>query len=132
MTNFLRKQVVPLGLILACLILGGCGESRLPYIGTYRSTEPFAGKDHVTLVLKQGGECTWTLGEEEKGTSLEFKWRISDDRIWVYTKGGGIIIITPSEGGKVLSADMSGEWHPRCPPDKCLTFTRINEGGRSK
>jgi hypothetical protein len=125
MTNFLRKySAVALGLILTFL-LGGCGGSRLAYVGTYRSVEPFAGKDHVTLVLKQGGECTWTLGEE--GNTLEFKWRISDGRIWVYTKEGGIIIITPSEGGKVLSADMSGEWHPRCPPDKCLAFTRINE-----
>ena len=130
MTNFLRKQTVALGLIFIWFLLGSCGESRLAYVGTYRSVEPFAGKDHVVLVLKEGGECTWTLGEN--GNALEFKWRISDNRIWVYTKEGGIIIISPSEGGKVLSADMSGEWNPRCPPDKCLTFTRVSEGGRSK
>ena len=125
MTNFLRKQSIAIGLILTWVLLGGCGESRLSYVGTYRSVEPFSGKDHVELVLKEGGECTWTLGEN--GTPLEFKWRISDDRIWVYTKKGGIIIITPSEGGKLLSADMSGEWHPNCPSDKCLTFTRTNK-----
>jgi hypothetical protein len=125
MTNFLRKQSIAIGLILAWVLLGGCGESQLPYVGTYRSVEPFAGKDHVELVLKEGGECTWTLGEN--GTPLEFKWRISDDRIWVYTKKGEIIIITPSEGGKLLSADMSGEWHPSCPSDKCLTLARTNK-----
>ncbi len=109
-----------LGLALAWLILTGCGESRTPFAGTYQSAAPYAGKGHIELVLKENGEGTWTW----EGKSVKFKWRVSDGRIWMYTKEGGIIIVTPADGGKILSADMTGEWHPGCPPEKCINFQR--------
>jgi hypothetical protein len=115
------QRAAALGLILLWLALLGCGESRSPYSGTYRSVEPFAGQGHIDLVLKENGEATWTLA----GNTLKFKWRVDDNRIWIYTKEGGILIVTPSQGGKFLSADMSGEWHPGCPPDKCVEFQRV-------
>jgi len=123
-TGYLKLTAI-LGLILTWLILGGCGESRAPFAGTYQSMEPYAGKGHIELVLKENGEGTWTL----EGKSVKFKWRVSDGRIWLYTKEGGIIIITPVDEGKILAADMTGEWHPGCPPDKCLNFKRVKAGG---
>jgi hypothetical protein len=114
-------------LVLASLFAAGCGESRQPYVGTYRSVEPFAGKGHIELVLKENGEATWKLAGEEK--TIKFKWKVDNSRLWLYTKEGGIIHATTSDGGKVLSLDMTGEWNPGCPPDKCLTFNRVKEGG---
>ncbi|MDI6853454.1 MAG: hypothetical protein QME75_07625 [Deltaproteobacteria bacterium] len=123
-TSYL-KLTATLGLLLFGLVLAGCGESRAPFAGTYQSMEPYAGKGHIELVLKDNGEGTWTL----EGKSTKFKWRVNDGRIWLYTKEGGIIIIIPSEEGKKLSADMTGEWHSGCPPDKCLNFIRTKTGG---
>jgi hypothetical protein len=113
-----------LGLALIWLLLVGCGESRDPYVGTYRTVEKFGGKDHVELVLKDNGECTWTL----EGKTLKFKWKVDAGRIWLYTKEGGIIIVTPAPDKMTLSADLSGEWHPGCPPDKCVYFKRVGGG----
>lgn len=115
-------------LMLACwLLVAGCGESRLPYAGHYRSTEPYAGKGHVDLELKDNGEGTWKL--DKAGSSIRFKWRVENDRIWVYTKEGGIIHVTPFDGGQKLTVDMTGQWHDSCPAEKCLTFERVKGGG---
>jgi len=122
--HFLKLAAV-FGLIMVGLILGGCGESRSPFAGTYKSIEPFAGNKFVELDLKENGKGTWTLA----GKSVEFTWVVNDGKIWIYTKSGAILIVTPSEGGKKLSADMTGDWHPGCPPNACVTFERIAEGG---
>jgi hypothetical protein len=114
-----------LGLIVMGLVLSGCGESRAKFAGTYQSAQPFAGKGNITLDLKEDGRGTWTLA----GKTVEFTWVINDGKIWIYTKTGAILIVTPSEGGKTLSADMSGEWHPGCPPGSCVVFMRVGEGG---
>lgn len=122
--NFLK--VAPfLGLIMIGLLLGGCGEPRSQYAGTYRSVEPFAGKAHIDLDLKENGKGTWTLA----GKTVEFTWVVNDGKIWIYTKSGAILIVTPSEGGKVLTADMTADWHPGCPPGSCVTFKLISQGG---
>ncbi|MBW1991363.1 MAG: hypothetical protein JRI59_04475 [Deltaproteobacteria bacterium] len=113
-----------LGTLLLGLLLWGCGESRAPFAGTYQSVQPF-GKSYVKLVLKANGEGSWTY----EGEAVKFKWRVDKGRIWIYTREGGIIIVTPTEQGKYLSADMSGEWHPSCPREKCLTFRRVEPGG---
>lgn len=117
------KLIVALSLVLSWFVLGGCGESRTPFVGTYRSDKPYAGKGHIELVLQENGEGTWTLGEG--GTSIKFKWRAKEGRIWIYTKEGGILIVTVTEGGTKLSADMSGEWHPGCPIEQCIAFSRV-------
>jgi hypothetical protein len=122
-----QKRAAALGLMLGWLTLWGCGESRFPFAGTYRSIEPFAGSGHIDLVLKENGEATWTLAQE--GKSLKFKWRVADGRIWLYTKEGGVMIVTPSEGGKHLSVDMTGDWHPGCPPNQCVNFKKVQAGG---
>jgi hypothetical protein len=122
--DFLKLTAL-LGLILVCLILGGCGESRSPFAGKYRSVEPFAGENYIDLDLKDSGKGTWTLA----GKAVEFTWMVNEGRIWIYTKTGAILIVTPSEGGKLLSADMSGDWHPGCPPNACVAFRRVPEGG---
>lgn len=118
--NFLKLAAV-LGLVVLWLALGGCGESRSPFAGTYRSVEPFVGQNYVTLDLKENGKGTWTL----EGKTVEFTWMVNNGRIWIYTKSGAILIVTPGENGKLLSADMSGDWHPGCPPNACLTFRRL-------
>jgi hypothetical protein len=115
------KLAAVLGLILVGLVLGGCGESHSPFVGTYKSVEPFGGKDYINLDLQENGKATWTLG----GKSLEFTWVVNDGKIWIYTKTGAIIIVTPSDGGKILSADMSADWHPGCPPGSCVVFRRV-------
>ena len=119
--------VVLLGLTLSGLLLMGCGESRQPYEGTYRSVAPYAGKGHVELILKGNGEATWKLAQE--GTLIKFKWKVENGRLWFYTKEGAIIHVTPTEGGKKLTVDMTGEWHVSCPEKHCLLFERVTKGG---
>jgi hypothetical protein len=127
MKKGLMTAAATLGMVLCCLFLMGCGESRQPFAGTYRSVEPFAGKGHIELDLKDNGEATWKLAQE--GTIIKFKWRTEAGRIWLYTKEGGIINATPSEGGRKLTMDMTGQWHPSCPKDYCITFERVKGGG---
>ena len=122
--NFLKVAAV-LGLIMFGLVMGGCGESRSQFAGTYKSIEPFAGNQHVELDLQENGKGSWTFA----GKSVEFTWVVNDAKIWIYTKPGAILIVTPSEGGQVLSADMSGDWHPGCPPGSCVGFRRVAKGG---
>ncbi len=112
-------------LILVCLGLGGCGESRSPFAGTYRSEETFAGNKNIDLDLKEDGKGTWSLA----GKTVEFTWVVNEGKVWLYLKTGGIIIATPSEGGEKLSLDMTGDWHPGCPPNACVNFKRVKEGG---
>jgi hypothetical protein len=119
------KLAVVLVLVTMGLVLAGCGESRSRFAGNYKSVETFAGKGNIDLTLQEDGRGTWSLG----GKTVEFTWVINDGKIWIYTKTGAILIVTPSEGGKMLSADMSGEWHPGCPPGSCVVFHRVGEGG---
>ena len=122
--NILKLAAV-LGLIMVGLVMGGCGESRSPYAGMYKSVETFAGKNYVDLNLQEDGKGTWTLA----GKTVEFTWVVNEGKVWIYTKTGAILIVTPSEGGKMLSADMTGEWHPGCPPNACVVFKRVQKGG---
>ena len=118
------KWISALGLLLACsLILGSCGESRTPFVGTYKSDQPVSGKGHIELVLRDNGEADWSWVDQ--GKSSKFKWRVQDGRVWFYTKEGIIIIVTPTDGNKHLSVDMTGEWHEGCPTEKCISFTRL-------
>jgi hypothetical protein len=120
-------SVATLGLALCWLFLLACGESRQPFAGTYRSVEPFAGKGHIELDLKENGEATWKLAQE--GILIKFKWRAEGGTLWLYTKEGGIIHATPSDGGRKLTVDMTGQWHPSCPKENCITFERVKQGG---
>jgi len=122
--NFLKVTVV-LGLIMAGLVLGGCGESRSQFAGMYKSVEPFAGDKHVDLELQENGKGTWTLG----GKTVEFTWMVNEGKIFIYTKPGAILVVTPSENGNILTADMTGDWQPGCPPGSCVVFKRIKDGG---
>ena len=122
--NF-QKVTVVLGLIIVGLVLGGCGESRSQFAGAYKSVEPFGGKDYIDLDLQENGKGTWVLA----GKTVEFTWVVNEGKIFIYTKPGAIIVVTPSEGGKMLSADMTGDWHPGCPPGSCLNFKRVKDGG---
>lgn len=124
MKKELWKLAAVLGLIVVCLALGGCGESRSPFAGKYRSVEPFAGKN-VDLDLKEDGKGTWS----HSGKSTEFTWAVNEGRIMLYTQTGAIIIVTPGNGGGLLSADMTGDWHPGCPAGSCVVFRRVPEGG---
>jgi hypothetical protein len=119
-------SVATLGLALCWLFLLACGESRQPFAGTYRSVEPFAGKGHIELDLKENGEATWKLAQE--GILIKFKWRAEGGTLWLYTKEGGIIHATPSDGGRKLTVDMTGQWHPSCPSENCILFARVKEG----
>lgn len=125
MKKYCWQLAVVLVLVMVGLVLTGCGESRSKFAGTYKSAETFAGKGNIILNLMEDGRGTWTLA----GKTVEFTWVINNDKIWIYTKTGAILIVTPSEGGKMLSADMSGEWHPGCPPGSCVVFMRVAEGG---
>jgi len=122
--NFL-KVAAALGLLMLGLVMGGCGESHSQFAGTYKSIEPFGGKDYIDLELQETGKGTWTLA----GKTVEFTWVVNAGKIWIYTKPGAILIVTPVEGGKILSADMTGDWHPGCPPGSCVSFRRVKGGG---
>jgi hypothetical protein len=54
---------------------------------------------------------------------------VNDGMLWFYLKTGGILIATPSNEGKMLSVDTTGDWHPGCPPNHCVVFKRVQEGG---
>ena len=125
MKNDVLKIAAVFGLILAGLVLAGCGESRSQFAGTYKSVEPYAGKGNITLNLMEDGRGTWALA----GKTVEFTWVVNTGKIWIYTKPGAILIVSPSEAGKMLSADMTGEWHPGCPANACVVFRRVPEGG---
>jgi hypothetical protein len=118
------KLAAVVGLILLGL-LAGCGESRSPFAGTYKSVEPYAGNKFVELDLKEDGKGAWMIA----GKSVEFTWVVNDGKLWFYLKNGGIIIATPDGAGKTLSVDMTGDWHPGCPPNACVVFKRVQEGG---
>lgn len=120
------KLAALLGLSLIWLASLSCGDTRSPYAGTYRSEKPFAGKGHIELVLKDNGECTWKLEQDDK--TLKLKWKVDGDRLWLYTREGGLIIATFTEGGKRLTLDMTGDWNPSCPVDQCLTFQKVSGG----
>jgi len=122
--HFLKVRVV-LGLIMTGLVLAGCGESRSQFAGTYKSVEPFGGKDYINLDLQENGKGTWALA----GKTVEFTWVVNDGKIFIYTKPGAILVVTPSNGGNILSADMTGDWHPGCPPGSCVAFKRVKDGG---
>jgi hypothetical protein len=127
MKRSLMITALILGLVCCGLFLAGCGEPRQPYAGNYRSLKPFAGKGHIELELKENGEATWKLAQE--GIAIKFKWRVEDDRIWLYTKEGGIIHATPSNGGQNLTVDMTGQWNLSCPAEQCILFERVKGGG---
>jgi hypothetical protein len=114
-------------LVFWVMLLAGCGESRQPYVGTYRSVQPFAGKGHVELDLKENGEATWNLTQE--GMVSKFKWKVEGNQIWFYTRDGGIIIATSEDNGRKLNVDLSGQWHASCPVNQCITFERVKAGG---
>lgn len=119
------KLTAVFGLILVSLLLGGCGESRSQFAGTYRSIEPIAGDKFIDIELKDSGKGSWTL----EGKGVEFTWVVNDGKLFFYLKSGGILIATPGDDGKKLSVDMTSDWHPGCPPNACVTFKRISEGG---
>lgn len=122
--DFLKLAAV-LGVILVGLVLAGCGESRSPYAGTYRSVEKYAN-NYYEIDLKENGKGSWSHAGK---TMAEFTWVVNEGKLWFYIKGGAILIVTPSEGGKTLSCDMTGDWHPGCPPNQCVVFKRVSEGG---
>ncbi len=123
MNRWSWKQL-PLGLVLlSWLCLWGCGESRLPYVGTFKSDEAIANKGHIELILRENGEADWNWLEENR--SVKLKWRVQDGRVWLYFKEGIILIGTPMNGTKHLSVNISGEWHEGCPAEKCINFTRV-------
>jgi hypothetical protein len=51
MKKDILKLAAILGLIMVGLVMGGCGESRSQFAGTYKSVQPFAGDNHVTFHL---------------------------------------------------------------------------------
>jgi hypothetical protein len=127
MRRGLMVSAAALGMLLCWLVVMGCGESRQPFAGNYRSLEPFAGKGHIDLELKENGEATWKLAQE--GIAIKFKWRTEGGQLWFYTKEGGIIHAIPGNGGKTLMVDMTGQWHPSCPKDNCIAFERVKGAG---
>ena len=127
MKRLALKCMVVLGLVIGWLALGGCGESQAPFVGNYRSETPFAGKGHIELSLKENGEATWKLEQDVK--ELKFKWKVEGDRLFLYTREGAVIVVTPTQGGKKLTVDMSGNWNPSCPVDQCLTFDKVSGDG---
>lgn len=124
MTQGFRKLVLIMGLALVWLAAWGCGESRAPFAGHYRSEAAYAGKGHIDLTLKENGEATWKL--EQDPATLKFKWKVEGKQLFMYTKEGAVLIVNPTEDGKKLSMDISGSWHASCPVDQCITFVKVS------
>jgi hypothetical protein len=116
-----RRRLCALALIwlLAPLALGGC-KAREPYAGKYQSVNQ---QPPITLELKTNGEGLWTMGAQQ----VAFRWEVKKERIWIHTKGGGVLIAMPE--GDSLALDLSGDFHPGCPIPIGVTFKRLPEGG---
>jgi hypothetical protein len=123
MRHFAIRWVVVLGLVVGCLATWGCGEARAPYAGNYRSEAPYANKGHIQLFLKENGEATWKLEQDMK--ELKFKWKVEGGRLFLYNREGAVIIAIPTEGGKKLSLDITGDWNPSCPVNQCIVFDKV-------
>lgn len=131
MKKRLLTWALTFGVALSWLWLWGCGDSREPFAGNYRSLKPYADKGFIELVLKEKGEGTWKL--EKEGTAHRFKWKVAQGRLWFYLREGAIVIVVPSQDGKTLTADLTGDWQdPSCPVSdntKCVIFERRATGG---
>jgi hypothetical protein len=114
-----RLSTLALIWLLAALALGGC-KAREPFAGKYQSVNR---TPQITLELKANGEGTWSMGDQQ----VSFRWEVKKDRIWIHAKGGGVMIGTLA--GDLLSLDISGDLHPGCPPERCVPFKRLPEGG---
>ena len=123
MKQGLMKWVVILGLVVTWLAVCGCGESRAPFAGNYRSEGPFADKGHIKLFLKENGEATWKLEQDQR--ELKFKWKVEGGHLFLYNREGAIIVATPTEGGRKLTVDMTGNWNPSCPVNQCIIFSKV-------
>ena len=121
------KWVIVLGLVVGWLGPWGCGESRTSFAGNYLSEGPFADKCRISLNLKENGEAIWKLEKEMR--ELKFKWKVEGDRLFLYTPEGAVIVVTPTEGGKKLTLDMSGNWNPSCPVNQCIVFDKVSGAG---
>ena len=124
MKRAIIKWVIVLGLLLGCLGLWGCGEPRNQFAGNYRSEAPYAGKGHINLSLKENGEAVWKLDKDMR--EHKFKWKVEADRLFLYTPEGAVIVVTPSQGGKRLTVDMTGNWNPSCPVNQCIIFDKVS------
>jgi hypothetical protein len=127
MKQGLMTWALILGLVAGGLATWGCGESRAPFAGNYRSEAPFADKGHISLSLKENGEATWRLEKDVK--ELKFKWKVESGRLFLYTKEGAVIVVTPTEAGKKLTVDMSGSFNPSCPVNQCIIFDKLSGEG---
>jgi hypothetical protein len=76
----------------------------------------------ITLELKPNGEGVWSSGD----IPVPFRWEVKDEKIWLHTKGGGVLIGSPVSHEIVM--DMSGDLRPCCPVDKMVRFKRLPEG----
>lgn len=121
--NFLKSILLGLVIILCAVALAGCGESRTPFVGSYKSDLPVSDRGHIELILRDNGEADWNWVDDNR--SSKFKWRVQEGRVWLYTKEGAILIGIPTNGNKHLSVNISGEWHEGCPTEQCINFTRF-------
>jgi hypothetical protein len=121
------KWVIIFALLIGWLGPWGCGDSRIQFAGNYRSEGPYADKGHVNLNLKENGEAIWKLDKEMR--EFKFKWKVEGDRLFLYTPEGAVLVVTPTEGGKKLTADMTGNWNPSCPVNQCIIFDKVSGAG---
>ena len=82
--------------VFLCLLLTGVAscDRKEKYAGIYREQ----GEESLTLSenyieLKENGQGVWRVSDDEAALS----WRVTNDKIRLYTKSGGIIIATIKE-----------------------------------
>ncbi len=114
--------LVILTLLWGGVALPGC-KAREPYVGKYQSVVEIPESGRIVLELKGNGEGIWTLGDQR----TVFRWEVKQEKVWLHTKGGGVLIGTPV--GDELTLDMSGDLRPCCPVEKMVKFKRLPEGG---
>ena len=81
-------------LCLLLLFLFACG-SKDRYAGTYKAdAADWPKPDEATVELKENGEGTWRVGDEE----ISFSWDMKESELRVNTRGGGIILGSLKDG----------------------------------
>jgi len=92
MSRHIKCREVFLMAFLCLLLIGAVSCDRKErYAGIYREQgeEPLKPAENY-IELKENGQGVWKVSDDE----ASFSWRLTNNKIRLYTKSGGVIIVT--------------------------------------
>ena len=111
-----------------CLLLIGAAscDRKERYAGIYREQGEESLKSAENYIeLKENGQGVWRVSDDE----ASFSWRVTNDEIRLYTKSGGVIIVTIKDKDLLeISFPGSESRHYRKTPIAMQTHSRFHLG----